>query len=420
MKRFSTVLLLSIICLISFGKGFITTNGINLITPDGKPYYFVGTNFWYGPILASDGQGGNIHRLESELDRLKSIGVENLRILAGADAGSKNANTVQPVLQRADGSLNDTLLVGLDRMLVELEKRGMTAVIYLTNSWDWSGGFGYYLKRTGHPDSPNASGDGYNAYVDYAASFSRDEKAQELFLDFAKKIVSRTNSITGKPYKDSPAIMSWQICNEPRPFAKENFEAFYSWVTRTASLIKSIDPNHLVSVGSEGIYGCEKSEELYERIHSYDAIDYLTIHIWPVNWGWASKDNLYKSLPNVYLRATEYLNLHLRMAKKLNKPLVIEEFGYSRDRNFYQPGSSTSSRDAFYRFIFEKVAQSKQNGGSLAGCNFWGWGGMGRPANQVWSIGDDYLCDPPHEPQGWYSVYDCDSTTVNIIKSFAR
>ena len=29
---------------------------------DGKPYYYVGTNFWYGAILASEGQGGNRER----------------------------------------------------------------------------------------------------------------------------------------------------------------------------------------------------------------------------------------------------------------------------------------------------------------------------------------------------------------------
>lgn len=29
----------------------------------GKPYYFIGTNFWYGAILASEGQGGGSHTL---------------------------------------------------------------------------------------------------------------------------------------------------------------------------------------------------------------------------------------------------------------------------------------------------------------------------------------------------------------------
>ena len=26
---------------------------------NGKPYYYVGTNFWYGAILGSEGRGGN-------------------------------------------------------------------------------------------------------------------------------------------------------------------------------------------------------------------------------------------------------------------------------------------------------------------------------------------------------------------------
>ena len=47
---------------------------------DGKPYYYVGTNLWYGAILGSEGQGGNRERLCRELDTLKAIGIDNLRI----------------------------------------------------------------------------------------------------------------------------------------------------------------------------------------------------------------------------------------------------------------------------------------------------------------------------------------------------
>ena len=113
------------------------------IIRDGKAYYYIGTNFWAAPILGSTGEGGDRERLRVELDKLKELGVENLRILVGADAGSKNANSVYPYLQPLPGELNDTLLVGLDYTLAELEKRGMTAVLYLTNSWDWSGGYGF-------------------------------------------------------------------------------------------------------------------------------------------------------------------------------------------------------------------------------------------------------------------------------------
>ena len=45
---------------------------------NGQPYYYVGTNFWYGAILASEGQGGDRERLVKELDYMKSIGIDNL------------------------------------------------------------------------------------------------------------------------------------------------------------------------------------------------------------------------------------------------------------------------------------------------------------------------------------------------------
>ena len=107
---------------------------------DGKPYTFVGTNFWYGPILASEGRGGNYDRLVKELDALKELGLENLRVLVGGDGPDGVFSRVDPALQTAPGVYNDTLLVGLDRFLVELGKRDMTAVLFLNNTWEWSGG----------------------------------------------------------------------------------------------------------------------------------------------------------------------------------------------------------------------------------------------------------------------------------------
>ena len=383
---------------------------------NGSFYYYIGTNFWYGPILGSTGEGGNRERLAYELDSLKSIGINNLRILAGADEGSQNANSVYPYLHPKTDQLNDTLLIGLDYFLSELDKRDMVAVIYLNNAWDWSGGYGFYLKNAGMGDSPNANGTGYGNYVKYAAEFVRNEKAKTFFWDFVKKIVGRTNSITGKPYKDDPAIMSWQICNEPRSFSKEGKTEFANFIHQTARIIKETDPNHLVSTGSEGSIGCENDMTLYEQIHTDQLIDYMTIHIWPANWNWCVRSRLWEDLPNVYQQAGAYINQHLRLANKAAKPLVIEEFGYPRDGNINDAGTYTQCRDAFYGFIMEQVAKSSKTGGNLAGCNFWGWGGKGRQANKEWKRGDDFLCDPPHEPQGWYSVFDNDSTTIEMVK----
>ena len=413
-------------------NSFITTDGTQFIN-NGKEYRYIGTNLWYASVLASTGEGGNRERFCKELDNLKSIGVTNLRILTGPDAGSDLANPAKPYLQTAPGVLNDTILQGLDFAIAELEKRDMHAVIYLNNAWDWSGGFGFYLKECGYGDSPNTNEEGgYDRYVEYCSNFAREPKAIEMYYDYIRNIISRTNSVTGRAYKDEPAIMAWQLCNEPRPFAKENKEAFAEWISKAAALIKSLDPNHLVSTGSEGKYGCEVDMELYEQIHADKNIDYLTIHIWPVNWGWAKRTDPDSDIENACEKSRAYIDEHQIVAKKLNKPLVIEEFGFCRQGNVSGTDIPTDSRDKFYSAIFACVEENlfqKQNEtteetvtekGVLAGCNFWGWGGSGRPRDLVWQPGDDFLCDPPHEPQGWYSIFDCDTTTIEIIKKYSQ
>jgi mannan endo-1,4-beta-mannosidase len=57
----------------------------------------------------------------------------------------------------------------------------------------------------------------------------------------------------------------------------------------------------------------------------------------------------------------------------------------------------------------------------LQGVNFWAWGGEGRPnnINGLWLPGNDFIGDPPHEFQGWYSVYDDDHSTNSVILDFA-
>ena len=77
---------------------------------DGKPYYYVGTNFWYGAILGSEGQGGNRERLCKELDEMKAMGIDNLRILVGSDGKRGVKTKVEPTLQEAPGVYNDTIL----------------------------------------------------------------------------------------------------------------------------------------------------------------------------------------------------------------------------------------------------------------------------------------------------------------------
>jgi mannan endo-1,4-beta-mannosidase len=68
------------------------------------------------------------------------------------------------------------------------------------------------------------------------------------------------------------------------------------------------------------------------------------------------------------------------------------------------------------------IEQRAAAGDAIAGSNFWAWGGYGRTTNEdfMWKEGDDFVGDPPQEPQGLNAIFDTDSSTLEIIKSHAQ
>ena len=400
---------------------FIKVNADGQFVRDGKPYYFVGANFWYSAILGSEGEGGNRERLHKELDFLKSIGINNLRVLVGADGENGIKTRVEPSLQVAPGVYNDTILAGLDYFMNELRERDMTAVLYLNNSWEWSGGYSVYRQWSGHGDVVVPAVDGWPAYMEYVKQFPQSDSAKALFANHVNYIVSRTNRYNQIKYVDDPTIMSWQIGNEPRAFSDENKEPFARWMADVAAQIKSLDPNHMVSSGSEGSWGCEMDMNLFEKIHADPNINYLNIHIWPYNWSWVKADSLKELLPRAKENTKKYIDDHMVIARKYSKPIVLEEFGFPRDGFSFSKEAPTTARDEYYRYVFDLIRQDRESGGLFAGCNFWAWGGFAgqNPDHVFWEKGDDYTGDPAQEQQGLNSVFATDST-IEIIKAENR
>lgn len=390
---------------------FVQRQGTTFVV-DGHDYRFVGTNFWYGAILGSEGQGGNRERLCRELDKLHELGLDNLRILVGSDGERGVTTKVEPTLQVSPGVYNDTILAGLDYLLQEMGKRNMKAVLYLNNSWEWSGGYGFYLEQAGEGPQPRPNEAGYGVFMQAMSKYAANEKAHQLFYDYVRFIIGRTNRYTNVAYADDPTIMAWQIGNEPRAFSEEAKEPFAQWLSEASALIRSLDKNHLISIGSEGIWGCEGDTALYERVSADKNIDYLNAHIWPYNWNWAKADSLKENIQRSCDNSGEYLKEHVRIAQKLQKPLVIEEFGYPRDGFQFACASPTTARDQYYDYIFSMAMSDS----TVRGCNFWGWGGEARPMHEQWQVGDPYCGDPAQEAQGLNSVFDCDSSTLQIIR----
>lgn len=435
MKNFKRLFLLFVVAMVAlvgcseFGKSpvddIITVKDGQFIR-NGEPYYFVGTNFWYGAILGSEGEGGNRERLVRELDFMKSHGIDNLRVLVGGEGENGLLGKIEPNLQPEPGLYNDDVLAGLDFLMMELGKRGMTAVLYFNNAWEWSGGYTQYVAWANNTPVLVPRVDGWFSYNAFAGEFVRNERAKELFFNHLRYIITRTNRYTGIKYIEDPAIFSWQICNEPRAFSskeQDNKEAFAEWIAASAKLIRSLDPNHMISTGSEGFYGCEWDMALCERIHALDEISYINCHVWPYNWKWMRGDNMVADLDRSCANTKEYIDMHIDLGRSINKPVVVEEFGMPRDNMDFHKGSPVVCRDKYYTFVFDLILKDKEQNGPFAGCNFWSWGGFAKTNvedHEYWAKGDDYTGDPAQEQQGLNSIFFEDRSTLNIIREANR
>lgn len=403
--------------------GFVRVQG-QQFTLNGLPYRYIGTNYWYGGLLATQGKAGQ-KRLRKELNFLKKKGVTNLRVMVGAEGLSNGYQyrVLQP-LQPAPGQFDESIMSGLDFLLAELGRRDMKAVLHFTNTWEWSGGLGQYLEWNGYSGQPLPKNPDYdwNKYQAYIAQFYSCEPCKSQVDAYVRYVLSRTNTHTGQKYVDDPAIMAWEIINEPRPMQTTAVPAFESWMQHVAALVKSIDKNHLLTTGSEGDIATNNDMAVYQRLHADPNIDYLTIHIWPKNWGWFRDTATVRSLPMVLGKATAYVEKHAAVAAMLGKPLVVEEFGLPRDRHGFSTTESTVLRDQYYATLFRMMTGGSLASKSLAGYNFWAFGGVARPLpGQVfWKAGDAYMGDPGGEEQGLNSVFDSDKSTWKLIKSFGK
>lgn len=446
----------------------------------GQPYRYLGANVWYAPFVTLD-------RLRPELDALQARGVKNLRIMAlsEGDVPPEQANDPQFGPQvilpaSSDSPCADDRLEAftarLASVLDELDKRGMKAVLTLNDFWHWSGGMPQYLKwahehptleckgedvarylvdgtrdeagqsllQPGyhvpfqssqlfssdigehcqptplkdfvipHPNTlPSGQHDWWQEQQDLSSLFFCNARAQTFFFSRASRVIE---AVAGHP-----AIMAWQLANEPRAFPGWE-KVFERWVERTTRFIKDRDAYHLVSIGSEGDLSYANRD--YREAHQVAGVDYMTIHVWPENWGWYDPtkpidDTGDRSLASAIGQSQSFIEQRLSDVAAVGKPLVIEEFGLARDGRSLDPSSTVEARDRYYDFMFQQVASHP----ACAGVNFWAWAGSGRPAtdgNHFWRTGADFLGDPPHEQQGWYSVYDADKPTLDIIEMYAH
>lgn len=397
---------------------FIKVEG-NQFLKANKSYNFIGTNFWYGAHLAAEQTGDRV-RLLKELDSLQANGITNLRIMAGSEGANHLPYSIPIAMQPELGIYNNDILEGLDFLLVEMQKRNMHAVVCLSNFWYWSGGLSQYVSWVTGENIPYPNDtDNWEKYMRFTAKFYTNTEVVTAYLNHVETIITRVNSINKTSYFEDLTIMSWELANEP--YAIQNQVEYLKWIENASLFIKKLAPNQLVTIGGEGntpFPWFTNNNCLTD--YALGTLDYITIHIWIQNWEWYNPNKHDKTYKNALKKAENYINEHLAIANTLNKPVVLEEFGISRDNAGYEKQSSVNHRDMYFKDVFNILLKSVKSNSNFVGCNFWAWGGFGN-VNTPGVVSNnqmEFIGDPAHEPQGWYSVFESDTSTLQLIKHY--
>jgi mannan endo-1,4-beta-mannosidase len=358
---------------------FVRTEGTGF-TLNGKRYPIVGANCYYLGYCPLDSPA----MVESVLDSADAFPLNVLRIWAFQDlpraAGGPPSGMFGACFQYFDEQQGrivqvdgDAGLRRLDRAIALAAARGYRLILVLTNGPPDLGGMDQYLRWMPNPGT-------------YHDEFYDREDVATAYEQWAQRLVERTNAETGRQYKDEPAILAWELANEPRCSMAGGLPArgdcarsgrILRWAARMSAFIKSIDSNHLIATGDEGFFNRRLScHRLYNGSYGVDCeallrlpdIDFGTYHLYPQAWDADRGFGL------------RWIEQHSTAARRAQKPMLLEEFGLRVGDGFVR---TESDRDALYT----EWLQASAAGGS--GSLFWMLAGV-EPDGQRFRGADRY------------------------------
>ncbi|GAB1319549.1 mannan endo-1,4-beta-mannosidase [Madurella fahalii] len=305
-----------------------TVNGTRF-TIDGKTGYFAGTNsYWIGFLT-------NNRDVDTVLDHISSSGLKILRVWGFNDVNQRpNQGTVWFQLLSSSGSQINTGSDGLQRLdyvVQSAERRGVKLIINFVNYWNDYGGMQAYVSAFGGTKE----------------GWYTNTRAQDQYKKYIAAVVSR--------YIDSPAVFAWELGNEPRCKGC-NTDVIFKWATEISAYIRSLDPNHMITLGDEGFglpgqtsypYQYSEGVDFVKNLRIKD-LDFGTFHMYPGSWG----------VPNSF--GPGWIRDHAAACKAAGKPCLLEEYGVTSDHCNVQRTWQAASRDL------------ATNG--MAGDMFWQWG----------------------------------------------
>ena len=134
------------------------------------------------------------------------------------------------------------------------------------------------------------------------------------YTDWVTEVVTR--------YRNDPTILAWQLVNEAEVKPSQSAPACSSgaaatltaFATDVAGLVKSIDPEHLVSLGTIGGGQCGAQGAEYAQVHAVADVDLCEYHDYQ---------------PTAPMPGDQFNGLQVRLDQcaTLDKPLFVGETG---------------------------------------------------------------------------------------------
>ncbi|CAH7672323.1 glycoside hydrolase superfamily [Phakopsora pachyrhizi] len=115
--------------------------------------------------------------------------------------------------------------------------------------------------------------------ADAEMNFYRNEGVIKTFKQYIEVILNHVNQFNGLAFKDDPTILAWETGNELGAFDLEQGAPPGEWTEEIASYIKSIDRNHLVIDGSDGLMDTDGDD--IEGLAA-KSIDIVSDHLYPI------------------------------------------------------------------------------------------------------------------------------------------
>jgi endo-1,4-beta-mannosidase len=192
-------------------------------------------------------------------------------------------------------------------------------------------------------------------------------------------VLNRENTVTHRRYRDEPAVLGWELINEPDLYAT----GLAAWLSTMAQAVRAVDTNHLVGVAIADGDWLDPVSDRWDELDQPE-LDFFDGHHYPPPIGSYDPDSS---------GSAAMLTGRIEKATSLGKAYFIGEFGMEN-----------TAQDADMEAFYDLIAKTGFDAGAV-GVLSYSWGPPG-PNN--WG-----------GPLGGFCIYTDRTGPAGTLKSYA-